>query len=76
VEAHENGWLPWEREGLLTGYLLPFVFVPVATVTSVQLGPVGLTLLLLLAMRRARAFATADERVPASSRRATLSTSI
>jgi alpha-1,2-mannosyltransferase len=47
-----DGFLPWEKTGLLTAYLLPLFSRSIATMLHVPIGPPVLAMLFLLVLRR------------------------
>lgn len=51
--GYRNGWLRGEREVLVLSWVLPLIMSPIATKTSVQVGPFVLATLLWMIMRRA-----------------------
>jgi hypothetical protein len=53
LAGYRNGWLRGEREVLTLSWLLPLLISPIATRTSVQIGPFVLMTLLWMIMRRA-----------------------
>ena len=55
-DGYRNGWLRWEREVLALVWLLPFVMAPIAIVTSLQVGFIGLAAMFAIALRRAGAW--------------------
>jgi len=50
--AQRDGFLPWEKLGLLAAFLTPFIARPAAFGLGVPLAPVGTAILLALVLRR------------------------
>ena len=50
--AQRDGFLPWEKTGLLAAFLTPFLARPVAFDLGVPLAPLGCAVLLALVLRR------------------------
>jgi hypothetical protein len=55
-DGYRHGWLRGEREVLVLIWLLPLVMAPIAIVTSIQIGFLGLVAMFAIALRRARAW--------------------
>ena len=55
-DGYRHGWLRGEREVLVLIWLLPLVMAPIAIVTSIQVGFIGLVAMFAIALRRARAW--------------------
>ena len=55
-DGYRHGWLRGEREVLVLIWLLPLVMAPIAIVTSIQVGFLGLVAMFAIALRRARAW--------------------
>ncbi|MBE9558322.1 MAG: DUF2029 domain-containing protein [Proteobacteria bacterium] len=55
-DGYRHGWLRGEREVLVLVWLLPLVMAPIAIVTSLQVGFIGLAAMFAIALRRARAW--------------------
>lgn len=51
-EAHKKGWLPYEKPVLLLAWFMPVINIYVALYTNIQIAPVVLSALLVLALRR------------------------
>ena len=52
-EGHTKGWLPAEQPLLILGWLLP-LFIPALGMTHLQLTPLILVALMVMALRRGR----------------------
>lgn len=52
LEGIENGWLRAEREILVAAWLLPLFMMPIAKLTSVQVGPLVLAAVMWVVLRR------------------------
>jgi len=53
IDGLRHGWLPFERETLITVWWLPLVMAPIAEATHIQTGPFLLCALLWITLRRA-----------------------
>jgi hypothetical protein len=51
-ESFKNGWLPYEKIVLALAWFMPFINAPFARLTNIQIVPIVLFVLLVLAFRR------------------------
>ncbi|HXZ15096.1 MAG TPA: hypothetical protein VEH77_03845, partial [Roseiarcus sp.] len=63
-EGRRTGFLPWEKAGLIAGFLLPLVSRLAATAVGLPLGPPTMAAVFALALRRCRLPATAGAAAP------------